>query len=231
MSIFSKLKSQVLANLSQAFRCSLPLVAAGLLALPVAAQGADVTQETVRVNLTANGALAGRVVTMLDSEETPVVARVSLTADGKTVATSTTDVVGNFSFDDVKPGTYEMVGVSGQYVGGQSIVVGEAVEGGESSVELRVSTAATTTVAPIANAPLSAYAPVQAGSECSACAAPAVSSCNSCNACSAGGGGFGGGGGSVFGGSSSLRRLLLLGGAVAIPVAIAAGDDAASPDQ
>ena len=208
------------------------MLAVGLLAVPVAAQ-IDAGQAAVRVNLTQNGALAGRVVTMLDSEETPVVARVSLTADGKTVATSTTDVIGNFSFDDVKPGTYEMVGVSGQYVGGQSIVVGEAVEGGESSVELRVSTAAT--VAPIANAPLSALSPVQAGSTCTSCASP-VSSCSTCGGGGTVGGGIGGGiggrigGGAAFGGSSSLRRLLLIGGAVAIPVAIS-GDDGASPDQ
>lgn len=231
MSIYSKFKSHVLSQLSQVVRCTLPMLVVGLVAVPVFAQAADTDQTTVRVNLTETGALAGRVVTMLDSEETPVVARVSLNADGKTVATSTTDIVGNFSFDDVKPGAYEMVGVSGEYVGGQSIVVGEAVEGGESSVELRVTTAATSAVAPIANAPLSAIAPVQAvGSSCSSCAAPAASSCSSCNACSSCGGGFGGGiggGGTAFGGSSSLRRLLLIGGAVAIPVAIGG----ASPDQ
>ena len=231
----SKIKSNVLSYLSQVVRCTLPMLVVGLLVVPAAAQ-IDAGQAAVRVNLTQNGALAGRVVTMLESEETPVVARVSLTADGKTVATSTTDIIGNFSFDDVKPGTYEMVGVSGQYVGGQSIVVGEAVEGGENSVELRVSTAAT--VAPIANAPLSALSPVQAGA-CSSCA-PVASSCSSCaspaSSCSTCGGGVGGGiggrigGGAAFGGSSSLRRLLLIGVAVAIPVAIS-GDGGASPDQ
>lgn len=235
MSNYSKFKSHVLSHLSQVVRCTLPMLVVGLLAVPSFAQAADTDQTALRVNLTESGALAGRVVTMLDSEETPVVARVSLNADGKTVATSTTDIVGNFSFDDVKPGAYEMVGVSGEYVGGQAIVVGEAVEGGENSVELRVTTAATSTVAPIANAPLSAIAPVQAGSSCSTCAAPAASSCSSCNACSSCGGGIGGGGigggGSAFGGSSSLRRLLLLGTAVAIPVAIGASPDQASPDQ
>ena len=225
----SKIKSNVLSYLSQVVRCTLPMLVVGLLVVPAAAQ-IDAGQAAVRVNLTQNGALAGRVVTMLESEETPVVARVSLTADGKTVATSTTDIIGNFSFDDVKPGTYEMVGVSGQYVGGQSIVVGEAVEGGESSVELRVSTAAT--AAPIANAPLSALSPVQGGA-CSSCASPApASSCSTCGGGVGGGigGGIGGGGGAAFGGSSSLRRLLLIGTAVAIPVAIS-GDDGASPDQ
>jgi len=209
------------------------MLAVALLAVSGTAQVSGADQDTVRVNLTENGALAGRVVTMLDSEDTPVVARVSLTADGKTVATSTTDVVGNFSFDDVQPGTYEMVGVSGQYVGGQSIVVGEAVEGVESSVELRVSTAATAAVAPIVSAPMAAYAPVQATGGCSSCAAAApVSSCNSCGGGLGGGSSFGGGvsfggGGRLLGGgSSSLRRLLLIGGAVAVPVAISA-----SPDQ
>ena len=217
---YSKIKSRVLFYLSQVIRCTPPMLVVGLVALTSNAQAADANQDAVRVNLTANGTLAGRVVSMLDSEDTPVVAQVSLNADGKTVASSTTDVVGNFSFEDVKPGTYEMVGVSGQYVGGQSIVVGEAIEGGESSVELRVSTAATATIAPVVNAPMSAFAPVQAGT-CSSCATPAASSCN---ACGSGGSGFGGGG-SASGGSSSLRRLLLIGGAVAIPVAIGSGPD------
>ena len=223
MSVYSKIKSHVLL---QFVRCTLPMLAVGLLAFPSNSQAADADQTTVRVNLTEDGTLDGRVVTMLDSEETPVVARVSLTAEGRTVASSTTDIVGNFSFEDVKPGTYEMVGVSGQYVGGQSIVVGEAVEGGETSIELLVSTAASTTVAPVANAPMSAYAPVQAGSACSSCAAPAVSSsCSSCGGGFGGGGGIGGGGGAAFGGSSSLRRLLLIGAAVAIPVAIGSSPD------
>lgn len=245
MTFESKMHSHYSRRLARVVCCTLSALVVGLLTAFSGAQASDADQSVVQVNLTEEGVLSGRVITMLDSEEAPVVARVSLTADGVTVATLTTDVVGNFSFEDVQPGAYKMVGVSGQYVGGQAIVVGEAVHGVESDFELRVSTAATTTVAPFANAPMSSYSPASvSGSGYS-------SACSSCSTCGSGGGGLGGsgayssggglGGGSGLGGgrivgrgmfgASSLRRLLLVGGAVAVPVALSGDDDVASPDE
>jgi hypothetical protein len=251
MSFKSKNTSHYSRRLAQVVRCTLSVLAVGLLTASTLVQADDAEQSVVQVNLTEDGALAGRVVTMLDSEEAPVVARVSLTADGKTVATGTTDVVGNFSFEDVKPGEYKMVGVSGEYVGGQSIVVGEAVEGGDSDFELRVSTAATTAVAPFASAPMSSYSPaVVSGGGCYAttcgCGAGGIGA--SGFGAGIGGGGFGAGGGiggglggGVLGGggivsraawgSSSFSRLLLLGGAVAVPAAVSDDDEVVSPDN
>lgn len=214
MSIKSKINSLYIGRLAQAFRCTLSVAAVGLLTVSSFANASEATQSAIRVNLDEAGVLSGRVVTMLDSEESPVVARVSLTSGGKTVATCTTDVVGKFSFKDVEPGEYKMVGVSGEYVGGQSIVVGTEVKEGRNEIQLTVSTAATTSVTPFVNAPMSSYS----------AAAIDRGTGSFCNA------GYSGVDGGIVGGSS-LRCLLLIGGAVAIPVALSGDDAAASPDN
>jgi hypothetical protein len=183
--------------------------------------------------LDENGTLEGRVFAMVGSEEAPMVAKVSLASEGKTVASGETDVIGNFSFSDVEPGTYTMVGVSGEYVGDQVVVVAanseaveEEVDGVYTSLALQVAPVDVYADASYASVPMDSYA------------AP-VSSCGSCNSCGGGvsvgssysacGGGCGGGG--ILGGSS-LRRLALLGTAVAIPVALSGDDDEmASPDE
>jgi hypothetical protein len=191
--------------------------------------------QPIRVVLNEDGALEGRVFAMLGSEEAPMVAKVSLASDGKTVASGETDVVGNFSFSDVEPGTYTMVGVSGEYVGDQVVVVTESSEledeeseGVYTSLALQVAPVEVYSDAAYAGVPMDSFvAPV---AECGTCGA--VDTCNSCgvssySACGGcGGGGIGGGG---IAGGSSLRRLALLGAAVAIPIAVSGGP--ASPAQ
>ena len=170
---------------------------------------------------------------MLGSEETPMVAKVSLASDGKTVASSETDVIGNFSFSDVEPGTYTMVGVSGEYVGDQVVVVStasdledEASGGVYTSLALQVAPVDVYSDASYAGIPMDSYAaPISECGSCGACDSCGVSSVSACGSC---GGGIGGGGG--IAGGSSLRRLALLGAAVAIPIAVSGGD-AASPDE
>ena len=192
-----------------------------------------VEASTVRVVLNESGALEGRVFAMLGSEETPMVAKVSLASDGKTVASSETDVIGNFSFSDVEPGTYTMVGVSGEYVGDQVVVVStasdledEASGGVYTSLALQVAPVDVYSDASYAGIPMDSYAaPISECGSCGACDSCGVSSVSACGSC---GGGIGGGGG--IAGGSSLRRLALLGAAVAIPIAVSGGD-AASPDQ
>ena len=192
-----------------------------------------VESSTVRVVLNESGALEGRVFAMLGSEETPMVAKVSLASDGKTVASSETDVIGNFSFSDVEPGTYTMVGVSGEYVGDQVVVVStasdledEASGGVYTSLALQVAPVDVYSDASYAGIPMDSYAaPISECGSCGACDSCGVSSVSACGSC---GGGIGGGGG--IAGGSSLRRLALLGAAVAIPIAVSGGD-AASPDQ
>ena len=196
-----------------------------------------VESSTVRVVLNESGALEGRVFAMLGSEETPMVAKVSLASDGKTVASSETDVIGNFSFSDVEPGTYTMVGVSGEYVGDQVVVVStasdledEASGGVYTSLALQVAPVDVYSDASYAGIPMDSYAaPISECGSCGACDSCGVSSVSACGSCGGGvGGGIGGGGG--IAGGSSLRRLALLGAAVAIPIAVSGGD-AASPDQ
>lgn len=192
-----------------------------------------VEASTVRVVLNESGALEGRVFAMLGSEETPMVAKVSLASDGKTVASSETDVIGNFSFSDVEPGTYTMVGVSGEYVGDQVVVVStasdledEASGGVYTSLALQVAPVDVYSDASYAGIPMDSYAaPISECGSCGACDSCGVSSVSACGSC---GGGIGGGGG--IAGGSSLRRLALLGAAVAIPIAVSGGD-AASPDE
>lgn len=191
---------------------------------------------TIRVVLNESGALEGRVFAMLGSEETPMVAKVSLASDGKTVASSETDVIGNFSFSDVEPGTYTMVGVSGEYVGDQVVVVStasdleaEESEGVYTALALQVAPVDVYSDAGYAGVPMDSFvAPVSECGSCGACDSCGVSSYSACGSCGGVGGGIGGGGG--IAGGSSLRRLALLGAAVAIPIAVSGGD-AASPDE
>lgn len=182
----------------------------------------------VRVVLSEDGTLEGRVFAMVGSEEAPMVAKVSLAADGKTVASGETDVIGNFSFSDVEPGTYTMVGVSGEYVGDQVVVVStksneDADEGEEAYTALALQVAPVSAFADssFVGVPMDSYAAPVSG--CSSCGTSVGSSFSAC------GGGCGGGGG--IAGGSSLRRLAILGAAVAIPVALSGGDDMASPDE
>ena len=190
----------------------------------------------IRVVLNEDGALQGRVFAILGSEEAPMVAKVSLASEGKTIASGETDVVGNFSFSDVEPGTYTMVGVSGEYVGDQVVVVTESSEledeeseGVYTSLALQVAPMEVYSDAAYAGVPMDSFvAPV---AECESCGV--VDACNSCgvssySACGGCGGGGGIGGGGIAGGSS-LRRLALLGAAVAIPIAVSGGP--ASPAE
>jgi hypothetical protein len=101
------------------------VVATGSTAFAQADQNQKTEQEkpVVRVSLDSNGVLTGYVFAMLDDEQAPMLANVTLAAGGKTVASGDTDVVGQFSFKDVEPGEYTMVGVSGEYTGNQTVVV------------------------------------------------------------------------------------------------------------
>ena len=203
-----------------------------------AAQKSDAQKAaTIRVVLNESGALEGRVFAMLGSEETPMVAKVSLASQGKTVASSETDVIGNFSFSDVEPGTYTMVGVSGEYVGDQVVVVAPASDS-EAEESEEVYTSLALQVAPVgvysdagyAGVPMDSFAaPISECGSCGACDSCGSASISSFGACGGScGGGIGGGGG--IAGGSSLRRLALLGTAVAFPIAVSGGA-AASPDE
>ena len=216
--------------------------------LPVSLEAQDAQRETIRVS-NADGAVSGQVYTMLDNQKTPLAGNVSLTdLAGATVATLKTDADGNFTFKDLKEGSYKAISVAGDYVGDTDIEVVRVASQEATSVGIAVGPASSDEI-------LNAYAALPAaqfsshggGCGCSSCnAAPVRTYSTGCNTCSGGGvglrsfgsrggfGGFGGGGfgggGLLGGGAGGFGRLALLGGALAIPIALS-GDDDASPAE
>lgn len=169
-------------------------------------EAADAVESAARkvVMLDENGSLNGSVEIEAktgEDAEASKEATVTLSQDGVVVASVNADQEGNFSFANVEPGTYQLMGASDPYVGQSSFdVVPFNNGGGCASCGLGLSDA---------SAP---YAYDTYGS------APASSFGGSCGC---GGGGIGGGGGVL--GNRRLLRLGLIGGGIA--VAIAAGDD------
>ena len=214
---------------------------------------ANNNDEIVQVSLSENGSLVGHVFAMMEDEEAPIAGKVTLTADGQTVSTLETDETGNFSFRDVEPGQYNMIGVAGSYIGNKVIEVTpfDAVLSDESEeAEEEAYTAVPLLVAPsyaaqdygsFGAAPVETFS---AGGGCASCSQPSYvegysvgggcSTCGGgCSTCGGGGGGFGGGGGG-FGGGGLLgprpfRRLAIIGGAVGLAVGISS--DSSSPDE
>ena len=144
--------------------------------------------KVIRVYLNEDGTLEGRVYAMLGSEETPMVAKVSLASEGKTIASGETDVIGKFSFSDVEPGTYTMVGVSGEYVGDQVVVVSETADEAAEEVESEgVYTSLALQVAPVevysdavySDIPMDSFAAPYA--ECGSCGVETT--CGACDSC------------------------------------------------
>ena len=208
------------------------------LALP---QSCSANDDIVQVSLSENGTLVGHVFAMMEDEKAPIAGKVTLTSAGRTVSTLETDETGNFSFRDIQPGQYNMIGVAGSYVGNKVIEVTPfsavtAVESGEEAY-----TAVPLLVAPsyspqvydtLGAAPVQTFA---GGCESCGSAAPTYvegysvgggcSSCGGgCSSCAGGsGGGIGGGGGfgsRGVGGGVRFRRLALIGGTIGLAVGI-----------
>ena len=216
-------------------------------------------EEVVQVSLSENGALVGHVFAMMEDEEAPIAGKVTLTSEGQTVSTLQTDATGNFSFKDIQPGKYNMIGDAGSYVGNKVIEVTPFDAELEETEEY---TAIPLMVAPsyspqvfesYGSAPVETFAAAGAteyvggytvGGGCSSCQAAPVSSCSSCgsgvSSCGGGcggcgggcSGGFGGGGlgrGGIGGRGLNFRRLALIGGTVGLAVGI--GTSSSSPDE
>jgi hypothetical protein len=153
------------------------------------------------VTLQEDGSLAGNAF-VTETAEKASEAKMTLTQDGKVVSTVTADEEGNFSFQNIEPGSYEMLGAADPYVGQSSFDVAPYSDGGCSTCSMG----------------LSAQPAEVAYSSCGA--APAQSfSAAPCGSCGGGGGGIGGGGGLL---SSRLFRLGAIGGIIAVAVS---GDD------
>ena len=216
-----------------------------LLACPALAQEIVETQpettataavQTLPAMLSAEGDLSGTVIAPASEGESTEVAnaKVSLVSQGKVIDVVTADDAGVFSFANVNPGEYQVVGSANGLVGSQLIKAAsfsKTAPAAPSKVILQPA-ASQSVYDSYGSAPVASFMP----SSCSAC--------NTCNTCSAGGsfggrlsgGRFGGGLGSRLGGGLGsgaggglLARpglLLGLGG-----LAFIDGDDDASPDQ
>ena len=159
--------------------------------------------ENVKVMLTAEGELEG--VALL-GDKTPIAnAKISLAAKGKVIDSVKTDEKGHFSFTNVAPGAYQMLGSADGFVGSQSYDVAPF------SAASSCPTCSLGMNAVSSEVVYDSYSQAPLGSFSSSCG---------------GGGGGGIGGGRILG--SRLGRLGLIGGIVAIAVS---GDNDASPDR
>lgn len=197
-------------------------------------------KEVIKVSISEDGKIKGQVFTMLDNQKAPLVGKVSLTADGLTLSTSDTDDEGNFAFEDVEPGTYNAIGVAGDFVGDQEIEVTEST-GEYTAIPLAVAQTGTSGIynsystlpaSSFSAAPSVGYSGGYSVGGCSTCSGGSHSFGRSVSTCGGGCGTCGScGGGGLFGGGSGLnfRRLALIGGIVGIAVGVSSNP--ASPDE
>jgi len=231
------------------------IAAVCLIISPVVGQTGENTQTSIMeagstTMLSVDGRLSGSVAT--GNSQVPN-AKVSLVSQGKVIDSVTADESGSFSFANVNPGPYQIVGSADGMVGSSALNVAAFADTGAAApatVMLQASSAQTvydsygsTPVSAFSTNPVASY---NTGCGCSACSSAPVSSCNTCGGGgigsrlggNLGGGNFGGGlGGGNFGGGlggrlgggllTSPRGLLLIGG---LAGGLASIEDS-SPDQ
>lgn len=175
-------------------------------------------KEATQVMLTKERVLEGNAF-RTDSDKVAADVKVTLSADGKVIDSVKTDEKGNFSFANVAPGAYQILGSADGFVGSQNFdVVDFASPAIGSPCSVGMCGASSDVIYDsFESAPVSSFS----------------STCGACNACNTCGGGLGGGrigggrlGGRLGGGLLSNGRIGLIGLA---GLAGLAGDDA-SPD-
>lgn len=168
----------------------------------VAQETAQITTQPANpattATLSADGQLTGNVITANADQITQVPnAKVSLVSQGKVIDSVTADATGNFSFANVHPGPYQLVGTAAGMLGSNALTVAPFAKSQPITpgrVMLQPSTPQ-----------------VMYDSYSSAPVASLSSGCSSCNTCAGGGsigGGYGGGIGSRLGGARLGGRLL-----------------------
>lgn len=189
------------------------IAAVCLIVSPVAGQNGEtsIVDAASTAMLTANGNLSGNVQSA--TSQVPQ-AKVSLVSQGKVIDSVTTDEAGNFSFANVNPGPYQIVGSAEGMVGSSALNVApfaQAAGAAPATVMLQGASAdamydtySSTPVSSFSNNPVANYNTSSCG--CSSCSS-AASSCSTCSGggigsrLGLGGGNFGGGlGGGNFGG-------------------------------
>jgi len=174
--------------------------------------------ENVKVMLTEDGTLEGNAV-RTDSKAVAANVKVTLSADGKVVDAVETDEKGNFSFANVAPGAYQMLGSADGMVGSAAYnVIGYDAGSSYDAYPLSMSPASSDFVYDsYASQPVSSFA----------------SGCNTCGGGLGGGslgGRLGGGFGSRLGGGGGLLSNPRIGLIGLVGLAGLGGDDA-SPDR
>lgn len=161
---------------------------------------------------TQNGVLKGKVFTEENGVQNPINAKVTLSSDGVVLDSVEADDNGEFAFEGIEPGSYQLLGSADGYVGGQAYDVQPyttGAVGGCSTCNLGLQSVQSPVTETVYQAPASACG---------------------CSGGGGGGGGLAGGGGGLLNG----RRLLALGaagGIIAIAVSDDDDDDLASPEQ
>jgi hypothetical protein len=164
------------------------------------------------VTLQEDGSLVGKAFVAATSEAAAD-AKMTLPQEGQVISTVNADDQGNFSFQNIEPGSYEVLGAADPYVGQASYEVAPFAAGGCSSCSMGlVSEPTEVAYSTCGSAPAQSFSASPCGGGCG---------------CGGGGGFFGGGGGGLF--SSPLVRLGAIGGIIAI--ATSDDDDDASPDN
>ncbi|MFK7769256.1 MAG: hypothetical protein AB8B55_18690 [Mariniblastus sp.] len=93
--------------------------------------------EIAKVEIDKDGKLVGKAFARLEGKETPLKAKVTLSANGVVIDTVTAKEDGSFSFANVEPGVYQMFGSSDGYFGGSSYNVQPFATGGQAPLLLQ----------------------------------------------------------------------------------------------
>jgi len=149
------------------------------------------------VALQEDGSLAGNVF-VAETAEKLADAKMTLSQDGQVISTVSADEEGNFAFQNIEPGSYDLLGSSAPFVGQSSFDVAPFETGGCSACSLGVSSQPSEVIYDSYTAPAESFS---------------ASPCNACSSCGCGGGGgglFGGsGGGGLLGGGGSRLPLVM----------------------
>lgn len=202
-----------------------------LISVVAACVSLQANESTTTIRIAAsNGNVDGQIFAKIGEEKAPLVGKIALTdKDGKAIATSQSDENGKFSFENVKPGTYKAVGISGDYIGNADVEVLQSAV--EEEGEEPVFSAIPLAVAPAPSPQI--YEAFQSfpAAQCSQCSSSPFQSGPAQSFVIRNGGGGTLRAGAAAGTRFNFRRLALIGAAAAIPIALSGGaDDPATPD-
>jgi len=151
-----------------------------LTAAPVFAQETTIQQTEIvapsieKIEINQDGSLTGKVYAKVASEETPVEAKVTLAKDGVVIEAVQTEN-GSFSFANIAPGAYTLIGSAQGFSGAQSYDVAPYAGAGCScNLGLQSTSNVVYQNSPVYDAPASA------STSCTTCGGGGVSSSCEC---------------------------------------------------